>query len=100
MSLVQKSAYRKEVLLAYDSRCAVCGYDLWMNDEVVGLDAAHIKWHSQNDPDIVPNGLALCALHHGALGRDAIGLRPMQESGRFGIVVSDVVDTRNETGRP
>ncbi len=92
-------AFRKEVLLAYESRCAVCGYDLRMNDEVIGLDAAHIKWHSQNGPDIVPNGLALCALHHEALDRGALGLRSMQEPGRFAVIVSDVVDTRNETGR-
>ena len=35
-------AFGKEVLLAYESRCAVCGYHLRMNDEVIGLDAAHM----------------------------------------------------------
>jgi predicted restriction endonuclease len=30
----------------------------------VGIEAAHVRWHSQAGPDVVANGLALCALHH------------------------------------
>lgn len=40
----------------------------------MGLEAAHVQWHSQNGSDDVSNGLALCSLHHtlfdlGVLGR-------------------------------
>ena len=30
----------------------------------IGLEAAHIKWFQARGPDVVPNGLALCSLHH------------------------------------
>ena len=29
-----------------------------------GLEAAHIQWHHVGGPNIEPNGLSLCALHH------------------------------------
>lgn len=66
--------FRREVLQAYDERCAVCDFDLRINDELLGLEAAHIQWHSHNGPDNVFNGLALCLLHHRALDRGAVGL--------------------------
>jgi len=36
--------FRKEVLRAYNYQCAVCGFDLRMDDVTVCLEAAHIKW--------------------------------------------------------
>ena len=56
--------FRREVLKAYDNRCAVCGYDIRLNGNLLGLEAAHIKWHAHDGPDKVSNGLALCILHH------------------------------------
>jgi putative restriction endonuclease len=66
--------FRYEVIRAYEHRCAVCGYDLRIGASDLGLEAAHIKWHQAGGPDEVPNGLALCAIHHKALDRGAIGL--------------------------
>ncbi len=57
-------AFRAKVLLAYEYRCCVCGHDLRLGDNVIGLEAAHIKWFQAHGPDVVPNGLALCSLHH------------------------------------
>jgi putative restriction endonuclease len=42
----------------------VCSYDLRLGGQVVGLEAAHIRWFQAGGPDVEPNGLALCALHH------------------------------------
>ena len=70
----RRLVFRKEVLEAYDERCAICDFDLRINDELLGLEAAHIQWHSHNGPDNVFNGLALCLLHHRALDRGAVGL--------------------------
>ncbi len=56
--------FRKRVLTAYEYRCAICGYDLRLGTNLLGLDAAHIKWHQAGGPDVEPNGLALCVLHH------------------------------------
>lgn len=56
--------FRERVLLAYEHRCCVCGFDLRIGLQSAGLEAAHIKWFQANGPDIEPNGLALCALHH------------------------------------
>jgi putative restriction endonuclease len=41
------------------------------------LDAAHIlpDSHPRGEP-IVPNGIALCSLHHAAFDRHILGIRP------------------------
>lgn len=57
-------AFRAKVLLAYQYRCAVCGHDLRMGQQSVGLEAAHIKWFQARGADEVPNGIAMCSLHH------------------------------------
>ena len=49
---------------AYEWRCCVCGFDLRIGHVPAGLEAAHIQWHHVGGPDIEPNGLSLCALHH------------------------------------
>jgi len=54
-------SFRKRVLTAYTSRCAVCGIQLRL------VDAAHIiPVYHENSTDETRNGLALCALHHRA----------------------------------
>ncbi len=35
-----------------------------MGGHAIGLEAAHIKWFPAHGPDVVPNGLALCSVHH------------------------------------
>lgn len=64
-------AFREAVLRAYSYRCAVCGFDARVGHTLVGLDAAHVKWHQAGGPDAVENGLALCVLHHRLLDRGA-----------------------------
>jgi len=56
--------FRERVLRAYEYRCCVCGFDLRIGHTPAGLEAAHIQWHHVGGPDIEPNGLSLCALHH------------------------------------
>ncbi|WP_435237535.1 phosphorothioated DNA-binding restriction endonuclease [Psychromonas sp. PT13] len=66
--------FRKEVLRAYNFQCAVCGYDLRMDDVSVGLEAAHIKWKQFHGPCDVSNGLTLCAVHHKAFDKGAFSI--------------------------
>jgi putative restriction endonuclease len=56
--------FRERVLRAYEYRCCICRFDLRIGQVSAGLEAAHIQWHHVGGPDIEPNGLALCALHH------------------------------------
>jgi len=35
-----------------------------LGPNLLGIDAAHIKWHQAGGPDVEANGLALCVLHH------------------------------------
>jgi len=63
---------RAIVLRAYRTRCAICNLP-----RAELLEAAHIL----PDRDVrgrpeVPNGLALCRLHHGAYDRNLLGIRP------------------------
>ena len=57
-------AFRELVLRAYENRCALCELDVRLDGQPIGLEAAHIKWHSQNGPAQITNGIALCVLHH------------------------------------
>jgi putative restriction endonuclease len=66
--------FRDAVIQAYEHRCAICGYDTKVGQWDLALDAAHIQWHQAAGPSVVQNGLALCALHHKALDRGAIGM--------------------------
>jgi putative restriction endonuclease len=69
-------AFREKVLLAYQYRCGVCGHDLRLGRQTIGLEAAHIKWFQAKGPDIVPNGLALCSLHHKIFDLGAFTILP------------------------
>ena len=68
--------FRREILRAYEYQCAVCGYDGRLDDEVLALEAAHIRWHCEGGPDEIDNGLALCSFHHNAFDRGGFGLDP------------------------
>lgn len=64
--------FRERVVRAYQHHCAVCRL---RRNEL--LDAAHIV--PDADPGgvaSVPNGLALCTLHHAAFDRHVIGITP------------------------
>ena len=89
--------FRKCVLEAYDERCAVCEYDIRFGDRLLGLEAAHIRWHSHDGRDVVPNGLALCGVHHKALDLGAMGLQG--KGGGFRILVSGRVRGRSPAAR-
>lgn len=86
--------FREHVLVAYGYRCAVCGFDARLRHAPVGLEAAHIQWHQARGPDIVPNGLALCALHHKLFDRGGF---TVGEAGR--IMVSRWVNGGEATSR-
>ena len=66
--------FREQVLLAYGYQCALCGFDLQLGRDVIGIEAAHIKWHMASGPSTTNNGLALCSLHHKLFDRGAFTL--------------------------
>jgi putative restriction endonuclease len=69
---VHQEAFRQRVLSAYRQHCAICRL---RHEEL--LDAAHIlpDGHPAGEP-IVPNGLALCKLHHAAFDANILGIDP------------------------
>jgi putative restriction endonuclease len=69
---LHQPVFRARVLRAYEERCAMCRLH---HPEL--LDAAHII--RDGDPGgepVVPNGLSLCKIHHGAFDADILGIRP------------------------
>lgn len=69
---LHQSAFRMRVLRAYKQSCAICRLK---HPEL--LEAAHII--PDRDPrgePTVTNGLSLCGLHHTALDRNVLGVRP------------------------
>ena len=91
------SRFRKDVLDAYDERCAVCEHDIRFGDRLLGLEAAHIRWHSHDGRDVVPNGLALCSVHHKALDCGALGLESKRSG--FEILISGRVRGRSNSAK-
>lgn len=66
--------FRENVLRAYEYRCAVCGFDVRLGNNLVAVEAAHIKWHQAGGPDNENNGIALCAMHHKLFDRGVFTL--------------------------
>lgn len=79
-------AFRGDVLVAYEGRCAMCGWDGRLGGDGVGVEAAHIRWFAIDGPDSLNNALCLCSLHHKLLDTGAIGItadRAVAVSRRF-----------------
>ncbi|WP_419164023.1 hypothetical protein [Candidatus Palauibacter sp.] len=49
--------FRRKVLDEYGERCSVCDLDIRLGERLLGVEAAHIQWHSHEGPDEVANGL-------------------------------------------
>ena len=70
-SRMHQARFRQAVLRAYHSCCAVCRL---RRGELV--EAAHIVGDADGGEPVVPNGMALCKLHHAAFDRHILGVRP------------------------
>jgi putative restriction endonuclease len=69
---LHQPAFRTRVLLAYETRCAICELR-----HGALLDAAHIV--PDSEPGGVPttsNGLSLCKIHHAAYDQNMLGVSP------------------------
>ena len=67
---LHQETFRQRVLRAYRENCAICHL---RHAEL--LEAAHIlpDGHPRGEP-VVPNGVALCKLHHAAFDRHILGI--------------------------
>ena len=88
-----RRGFAEEVLRAYAYQCAMCGFDGALGRYPVGIEAAHVRWHSQQGPDELANALALCALHHTLFDLGVLGITEDRR-----IRVSSLYVARNETG--
>ena len=66
--------FRQQVLRAYNYQCTICGFNMRHDNTSIALEAAHIKWKQHGGPCEITNGLALCAIHHKAFDKGAIGV--------------------------
>ena len=85
--------FRNRILNAYEYKCAVCGFDVRLNNRTIGLEAAHIKWHQAGGPDIERNGISLCTMHHKLFDIGAFSL--VAEDSNFYSKISDRVSGTN-----
>ncbi len=60
----QEGKFLEDVLKAYKYRCAICGFGIKLDGQLIALEATHIKSREASGPDAVENGLALCSLHY------------------------------------
>lgn len=84
---LHQAAFREKVINAYRSQCAFCRLR-----HLELLDAAHIvpDREAAGEP-IVPNGLALCKIHHAAYDQNIIGVSPDYKI----LVREDVLDEQD-----
>lgn len=69
---LHQARFRQLVVTAYQERCTVCRLH-----HPVLLDAAHIlEDRDQRGLPEVPNGMALCKIHHGAYDANILGVDP------------------------
>lgn len=69
---LHQTEFRERVLAAYQRHCAVCR----LKRETL-LEAAHIiADREERGTPVVPNGIALCSLHHRAFDAHLIGVTP------------------------
>lgn len=68
---MHQARFREAVLRAYRSACAVCRLRLPRL-----VEAAHIVADADGGTPAVPNGLALCKIHHAAFDAHILGVRP------------------------
>lgn len=69
---LHQQRFRQMVLAAYSARCSICRLR-----ELPLLDAAHIlPDRDERGLAEVPNGLALCSIHHRAFDANLLGIRP------------------------
>ncbi len=86
------STFRPRVLVAYEYRCAICGFDARMGSTTIALDAAHIMMHQAGGPDTEENGLALCAIHHKTFDYGAFTIDDEQT-----VLISDRINGSQRT---
>lgn len=91
---VRRVGFAEQVLRAYAYACAICGFDGALGRTPVGIQAAHIRWHSQDGPDEIDNAAALCVLHHTLLDLGVLGL-----TNDLRVRVSDLYVARGEAGQ-
>lgn len=84
-----QTAFRFRVLDAYNTKCALCR----LNQPLL-LEAAPIVPFAEYGPSVVPNGLAMCNLHHRAFDTHIIGIVPQ----RHVVEIRDAV--RKQTDGP
>lgn len=68
---LHQPVFRRRVLIAYEERCALCR----LGHRPL-LDAAHILTDAKGGEPIVPNGIAMCAIHHRAFDANILGINP------------------------
>jgi putative restriction endonuclease len=71
---VRDRIFRRKVLEAYDSRCAITGLKFINGGGRAEVQAAHIKPVEANGPDIITNGIALSGTAHWMFDRGLISL--------------------------
>lgn len=68
---LHQPVFRSQVLKAYETRCTICRLG---HESLLG--AAHIVADADGGQPVVPNGLAMCKIHHAAYDADFISVTP------------------------
>ena len=87
---VRDRVFRSKILEAYDSRCALTGYQFINGGGRAEAEAAHIKPVEHAGPDTVSNGLALSGTVHWMFDRGLLSLSDDLE-----ILISNAINDQD-----
>lgn len=71
---IRDAAFRRKVISAYEGHCAMTGIRLEDSRGYFEAQAAHVRPVADGGPDIVQNGIALCATMHWLFDRHVVSL--------------------------
>lgn len=82
-----QKGFRASVLRAYANKCAICRLEL-----PTLIEAAHIiPDREEKGEPIVPNGIALCKIHHAAFDSNILGISPAARGHAPQITIKDSI---------
>ena len=97
------AAFPREVLRAYEHRCVVTGFRAALDGTYLGVEAAHVRAHCYDGPDVVANGMVLTPTMHKLFDHGAWSLtddRRVLVSSKFTGSDEATVLLRAHHGRP
>ncbi len=84
-----------QILALYGNQCAFCGLNItFKSNDMLNMEAAHIKWKKYGGECLPKNGLSLCPTHHYTFDR---GIWSADRDYRIKLSENIIIDRKQDT---